>query len=108
MPFEMLIGAAIAAGGVTLGRLLPAGKRPPRPRKPPEPVCGCECDLAFHEPDGDGGGTRCHGMHEVPAPRPDYDTPYHYTEVPCTCKQYTGPRILDPGYVARELTDGTR
>ena len=102
---DMLIGAALVLAGMIAGRFWPARRKNP---KPPAPVCGCEHDLAYHEPDGEGGGTRCKGVRRTEAPRPDYDTPCHYIDKPCTCQQYSGPRIIDPGFVARELTDGTR
>lgn len=102
---DMLLGAVLVLAGMGMGRFWPARKRIP---KPLAPVCGCDHDLAYHEPDGDGGGTICHGTVKTSAPRPDYDTPAHYIDSPCGCQQYSGPRIIDPGYVARELTDGTR
>lgn len=63
-------------------------------KKQKRPICGCTHDLAFHEPDGDGGGTVCHSR---------YYHSYNEMWIECMCRQYTGPRILDPGYVAREM-----
>ena len=95
-----LLGAGIFAAGLLAGRYMPARRKGPKPR---DPVCGCGHDLAHHEPDGDGGGTRCHMVSQH---YNGFDHMPRYTEIPCTCKQYTGPRVLDPGYVARELTEG--
>lgn len=103
MILAMLDGAAIFAAGLLAGRFLPGRKREPKPKPP---ICGCEHDLAHHEPDGDGGGVKCHGTVRG---RETFHagTTYHsgYERLPCTCKQYTGPRIMDPGYVAREITE---
>jgi hypothetical protein len=99
----MLEGAIISAvsllTGMGIGRAWPARRKGPKPARP---VCGCGHDLSYHEPDGDGGGTVCHARTEKYL---GYDHPdkYHFGE--CGCKQYTGPRVLDPGYVAREITD---
>jgi hypothetical protein len=101
----MLIGAAVYLAGLLSGRLLallPARRRAPKPAKP---VCGCEHDLSRHEPDGDGGGTICHA--QVKGKRTKWDSvgyPIGWEMVQCSCRQYTGPRIMDPGYVARELS----
>lgn len=95
----MLDGAGILAAGLVLGRFWPARRRG---AKLPKPVCGCGHDLAHHEPDGSGGGTTCHSLMYVPT---TMSCDSHH--VPCTCRQYSGPRIMDPGYVAREITDGT-
>jgi hypothetical protein len=73
-----------------------------RRKKPQRPICGCKHDLAFHESDGDGGGTVCHEVNMIST----YNDIGDYIGMQpqrCTCRQYTGPRIMDPGYVAREL-----
>ena len=90
---------AVRRGGKVLGRFLPARKRWAA-SKPKRTVCGCEHELSYHEPDGDGGGSRCHARESLGF----WAGTSHYER--CTCKQYTGPRVLDPGYVARELTEG--
>lgn len=71
-------------------------------KKPQRPICGCKHDLAYHEPDGDGGGTICHAELSVRTGSDD-NLMGVYEFRPCKCKQYTGPRILDPGYMAREM-----
>ena len=100
----MLDGAGILAAGMVIGRFWPARRRMPKPQKP---VCGCTHDLAHHEPDGQGGGIACHAAVKGKITNWD-DTgfPNGWDLGRCACKQYTGPRVLDPGYVARELTDG--
>lgn len=101
----MLEGALISAvsllAGMGIGRVWP-GRR--KGRKPAKPVCGCGHDLAHHEPDGDGGGSVCHATIRTASGWDLYGNTRTWKQVPCTCKQYTGPRIMDPGYVARELT----
>ena len=73
-----------------------------RRRKAERPICGCEHDLAYHEPDGDGGGSVCHATerHHIGSDRNGMS---RYEMVRCSCQQYTGPRIIDPGYIARAL-----
>lgn len=85
------------------GRFWPARRKGPKPVKP---VCGCRHDLAHHEPDGDGGGSACHQLVKGTITAWDEDGFANAREmVRCACKQYTGARMLDPGYVAREITD---
>jgi hypothetical protein len=106
----LLYGAAVFAAGMVTGRVWPARRRRPKPPKPKPPVCGCRHELSYHQPDGDGGGTACHALMKGKAIEfnswADRD-PVAWEMVPCTCRQYTGPRVLDPGYVARELSDGS-
>ena len=105
---EMLLGAALVIAGMLLGRFMPArrtGRKPPKPR---DPICGCSHDLAHHEPDGDGGGTVCHALARGKITSwNDYDIANGWEMVQCSCRQYSGPRLIDPGYVARELSDGS-
>jgi len=106
---EMLLGAALVIAGIGLGRFMPGRRRGPKPPKPHAPVCGCGHDLAHHEPDGAGGGTTCRALAKGKITSWDYyEHANGWEMVPCSCRQYTGPRILDPGYVARELSDGSR
>jgi hypothetical protein len=92
---SLLLGAAIFASGLLAGRFWPVRRRA-RPPKPAKPICGCEHELSFHDPKSG----ECHALMKVPSTmtRDSYHTG-------CTCKQYTGARIIDPGYVAREITD---
>jgi hypothetical protein len=94
----MLDGAAIFAAGLLAGRFLPGRHRGP---KRVEPICGCEHDLSHHAPDGGGGGSSCSAIMKTYLGA----STGGYRFDPCTCRQYTGPRIMDPGYVAREITD---
>jgi hypothetical protein len=103
---SLLLGAAVFAAGMLTGRLWPARRKHPKPPKAVKPTCGCKHDLAHHEPDGNGGGTVCHGTRSVPIGWNIYGEERQWREEPCTCRQYTGARIIDPGYVARELTEG--
>jgi len=94
----MLDGAAILAAGFLLGRFLPARRRRPKAPEPIEPVCGCKHHHSFHDPKTG----ICHGTKGVAAPRADYNIPQHYVDIPCTCRQYTGPEPL-PTYFAPEI-----
>ena len=92
---SLLLGAAIFASGMLAGRFWPARRKAPKPLEPVKPICGCSHHLAHHDPDGDGGGGACQAG--IPMGR----------EIErCACQRYVGPRILDPGYVARELSEG--
>lgn len=81
-----MAGAAVFAAGQLTGRL--AGRRRPRDRRrvDPQPVCGCEHHIAFHE----DGVHRCHAK---TGPARDRE---------CMCQRYVGPQPL-PTYVAGEL-----
>lgn len=105
---EMLLGAALTVAGMLLGRFMPARKEP-KPPKPQPLACGCTHVLAVHEPDGDGGGTVCRaGVRGTITNWDEFGVPNGWEIGRCPCQQYTGPRMIDPGYVARELSDGSR
>jgi hypothetical protein len=102
MAEELVVGALIMLAGMVTGRIWPARKRAPKPARP---ICGCRHDLAHHEPDGDGGGTACHQLvHGEVTSWDGYGIANGWEMVQCSCRQYTGPRVLDPGYTAREIT----
>jgi hypothetical protein len=88
----MLAGAAILAAGVLAGRFLPA-RRASRPPAPARPVCGCDHDHAYHDPQT----SQCHGRVEIGY----WGSQYHYED--CTCRQYSGPLPM-PEYFAPEIT----
>jgi hypothetical protein len=93
-----LAGAGIFLLGAVCGRYMPARRRHPKPKPDPKPICGCEHHLSYHDPEtGHSAGT-----HRVQAPRPNYDTPAHYLQRPCTCKQYSGPQPM-PEFYALEI-----
>ena len=71
-----------------------------KPAKAPKPVCGCSHHLSFHDPK-----TReCHGlMKGAPVKFNAWSEPTAWSQVPCTCRQYSGPEPL-PEYFAPELT----
>ena len=103
---SLLLGAAIFASGMLAGRFWPARRKGRKPPKPVKPICGCGHDLAHHEPDGGGSGIACHAGVQGEITKWDQDGfPIGWEIAPCACQQYTGPRILDPGYLAREITD---
>lgn len=91
-PISLAVGAGLFTTGLVAGQLT-------RRRTPiaatPKPVCGCSHGLEQHDPDTN----ECHRqiLRE--------DT---YTEdgawignqwVPCTCRQYVGPKPLEELYV---------
>lgn len=45
---EMLAGGALVAAGYLIGRYMPGRRRTP---KPPQPICGCGHELAYHDPE---------------------------------------------------------
>lgn len=93
----MLTGSAISAGFFLLGWFL-GGRRRPAARAGPKPVCGCTHHHSFHDP---ATGV-CHGTKR----RAKYDettgADLGYHEIPCTCRQYSGPVPL-PEFYAPEI-----
>jgi len=99
MIIELLAGGGLTALGFVLGRL-PSRRRGPRQV---EPVCGCEHHHSFHDPKTG----QCHGMMDGnPVAFTHYNSPTAWEQVPCTCRQYSGPLPVDAGYFAPELTQG--
>lgn len=91
----MLTGALILLAGLVIGYLIGrVHKRPPRPPKQPQPICGCEHHLALHDPKSSAcSGQRQHvTLYENGIPR-------KWVYYSCDCKQYIGPEYL-PQYVA--------
>ena len=90
---SLIIGPAIFAAGMLTGRFWPARRKGPKPPKPVQPICGCEHDLSFHDPETG----ECHALMRVPSTmsRDSYHTD-------CTCRRYNGPEPL-PEYYAPEI-----
>jgi hypothetical protein len=59
-------------------------------------ICGCTHSFAFHELGKESEPDHCHFEVLI-----DSRTLIH---CPCSCVRYTGPRQIDPGYIARELS----
>ena len=94
----MLDGAFLLFCGAVIGRVTKKkGRKDP---KSPKPVCGCGHHLAFHDPE-----TRaCHGMMDGNATQfDDWDAPVAWEQIPCTCRQYSGPEAV-PEFFAPEIT----
>lgn len=94
MVLEMLAGGGLVALGFLAGRFAPARRRP---QKPPKAICGCDHELAFHDP----ATGECHGTVEVDQYRSGYWIGQDQTR--CTCRQYDGPTPL-PVVYAREVS----
>jgi len=100
----VLLAAATALLFFLMGRYLPGRRRTAKPPTPPKPLCGCGHHLSFHEASSDEGGS-CHARVKGKATRWNtYGDPKGWELVQCSCQRYTGPRMLDPGYVAREIS----
>lgn len=112
----MAAGAVIFAAGAVFGRVMPARRKNPKLRKPPEPICGCEHHYSLHDPET----KKCHGSVQssggrVPVRdekgRPARDAwgdvvfTSNHELLPCGCRRYTGPEPL-PEYYAPEITGG--
>jgi hypothetical protein len=93
----MLTGGGLLAIGFLVGRFAPARRRFPQPLKP---VCGCDHELAYHDP---ATGT-CHGTVKEPTRYDEYGDAIAYKTVQCTCRQYDGPTPL-PMMYAPEITE---
>lgn len=80
----MLVGAGLVVTSFALGRFSPAHRSPSAPQIP---ACGCKHVLSYHDPKT--GECKYH------------DSPYEWER--CACRQYTGPKPLDPGYYAPDI-----
>lgn len=94
MVLELLAGGGLVALGWLAGRFAPSRPRLP---KPPKPICGCDHELAFHDP----ATGECHGTNGVDRYNPR-GTWVGEEQVRCTCRQYDGPTPL-PIVYAREI-----
>jgi hypothetical protein len=93
------VGVAVIVG-VLLGRFLPNRRKGPKPRKQPEPICGCDHHHSYHDPKTG----ECHGLVQGdPVRYNEYDRPMAWEQVQCSCKQYSGPQPL-PEFYAPEVT----
>lgn len=95
MVLEMLTGGGLLAIGWLIGHFAPARRRSP---KPPEPICGCEHELAYHDP--------ATGVCHEEAPKRVWDEKVNmHVDKPfrCQCRQYDGPTPL-PTVYAPEVT----
>ncbi len=96
-PVSLVIGAALLAAGFVAGRI--GRRRPPAGPPPlPTPVCGCGHTLSQH----DTGTNTCYAELR----RDSYDKRGRWaghTWVPCTCRQYVGPRPIDEVFLPRVL-----
>lgn len=97
------VGVAVVIG-VLLGRFLPNRRKGPKPKPDPKPVCGCKHHHSYHDPQTG----QCHGTMRGKAIKfNDYASrdPVAWEQVPCTCRQYSGPQPM-PEFYAPELTAG--
>lgn len=65
-----------------------------RRERGPEPICGCGCHYAFHDP----ATGHCHAQHRRPNKWDTLGDPVGWKDVPCTCRRYVGPQPLDSFY----------
>ncbi|MBV2366278.1 hypothetical protein ACFPZ0_18340 [Streptomonospora nanhaiensis] len=104
-PVSLVVGAAIALGGVMIGRLLP--RRSPAPHPPPavaaaprtpQPICGCGHHLVFHDQES----KLCQAQVVIPG-RWVGQSGGTYRQ--CMCQGYRGPMPVDEYYAPDILGD---
>ena len=98
-PVSLLVGAALLAVGFLSGRL--SRRKPAAPAAPPAPLCGCGHTLSQHDTETN----TCYAELR----RDSYDKRGRWaghTWVPCTCRQYVGPRPIDEVFAPRLLPPG--
>lgn len=96
-PVTIAASGMLVLLGFVLGRI---PRRTSKTPKPPKPICGCGHHHAHHDPKAG----ICHGTRQVPSKYNVYGEVIARKEVPCTCKQYSGPEPLKT-FFAPELTE---
>lgn len=90
-PTSLVVGAGLFATGLLTGKL--TRRRTPAADTTPKAVCGCSHGLEQHNPDTN----ECHGQMRRDKHNKFGDWIGHEW-VPCTCRQYVGPRPLEELY----------
>jgi hypothetical protein len=94
-PISLLVGGVLLAVGFVAGRL---GRRRTPPPPPMTPLCGCGHALSQH----DRETSTCYAELR----RDTFDRRGRWSGhswVPCTCRQYVGPRPIDEVFAPRLL-----
>ncbi|AIG73315.1 Hypothetical protein AJAP_01925 [Amycolatopsis japonica] len=88
-PISLAVGAGLFGAGLLTGKLT---RRQTGAGTSPKPVCGCSHGLEQHDPDT----KECHGqiLHR------DW---IGNQWVPCTCRQYVGPKPFEELFVSPML-----
>ncbi|WP_461001736.1 hypothetical protein [Streptomonospora sediminis] len=107
-PVSFVMGAAIALGGVMIGRMIPRRNQQPAPPPPqpavatksstPQPICGCGHHLVFHDQET----KMCQAQVVIPG-RWVGERGGTYRQ--CMCQGYRGPVPLDE-YYAPDIING--
>jgi len=94
---EGIIGVLL---GIAVGRLWRADARRATADQGPKPVCGCSHHHSMHDPKTG----QCHGTvnGRVLQTSSYLDRPVVWDQLPCKCRQYSGPVPL-PEYTAQEI-----
>lgn len=92
----MVEGAAILLAGILIGRFLPERRRKQRAPDSVRPVCGCQHQYAFHDPESG----QCSAQVEVH--QWNRGRWAGMAREQCPCRRYTGPEPL-PEYFAPEI-----
>lgn len=77
---------------------LKSGRKRRRKGEEPEPICGCEHNLAFHTSEGICKAQRQRWLGTDSRGNSQYDI------VDCTCQQYVGPIPMISPQIMRELS----
>ncbi|WP_046469875.1 hypothetical protein [Allosalinactinospora lopnorensis] len=107
-PVSLVLGAAIALGGVLVGRAITKRQTAPAQHPPqqavsagqrnPQPICGCGHHLVFH----DHESKRCQAQVVIPGRWTGQSGSTYRT---CMCQGYRGPLPVDE-YYAPDLLNG--
>jgi hypothetical protein len=99
-PVSLLVGAALLAVGFLGGRL--SRRTRAAPPALPAPLCGCGHTLSQHDTESN----TCYAELR----RDTFDKRGRFSGVawvPCTCRQYVGPRPIDEVFMPRLLPPST-
>ena len=98
---DLLTGGGLVAisyiSGFISGRL----RRRTSIQKDPEPICGCDHHLAMH----DERTGRCSEMVRTPSKYNGVGAPIAYQYLPCTCRRYVGPQVVETFFHPRLSLD---
>ncbi len=98
-----IAGSVVSVGMYLFGVQVGRRQKVPLPPVMPELKCGCEHELAMHDP----STSRCHDDSEVRSKYNARGVHIGYETIACPCRQYTGPKPIDTVFQPRIALPGS-